>query len=100
MFTGYQYEAIGVLHEAMHTSKLDRDRINAAKELLAATKAPENTKIELDVSVTENSAVQQLNDQLAQFAAASLTHLKHGTTDLDKLGSMKAADDVLDAEVE
>jgi len=101
MFTGYQYEAVGVLYDTMKTAKLDRDKINAAKELLAATKAPENMKIELDVGVKENSAVQQLNDQLAQFAASSLTHLSAGTTDLNKLGAMKAvnADDIKDAEL-
>lgn len=100
MFTGMAYEAVGVLYETMKTAKYDRDRINAAKELLAATKGPENVKIELDVGVKENSAIMQLNEQLAAFASASLTHLRAGTTDLGKLGSMKASEDAIDAEVE
>ena len=101
MFGGMQFEAVGVLYETMKTAKMDRDKINAAKELLAATKAPENMKIELDVGIKESSAVQQLNEQLASFASASLSHLQHGNTDLGKLGAMKAQqDDVLDAEVE
>lgn len=100
MFTGMAYEAVGVLYETMKTAKYDRDRINAAKELLAATKGPENVKIELDVGVKENSAIMQLNEQLAAFASASLTHLQAGTTDLGKLGAMKASEDVVEAEYE
>lgn len=100
MFTGMQYEAVGVLYEVMKTARQDRDKINAAKELLAATKAPEGMKIELDVGIKENSAVQQLNEQLASFASTSLTHLQHGTTDLGKLGSMKPKSDIIDAEIE
>jgi len=100
MFTGWQYEAVGVLHETMHTARLDRDKIAAAKELLAAVKGPENMKIELDVGVRESSAVQQLNEQLAQFAKSSLTHLEAGSTDLGKLGSMKTNDEAIDVEVD
>lgn len=100
MFTGMAYEAVGVLYETMKTARYDRDRISAAKELLAATKGPENVKIELDVGVKESSAITQLNAQLAEFASASLSHLQAGTTDLGKLGAMKASEDAIDAEVE
>lgn len=100
MFTGYQYEAVGVLYNTMKTAKLDRDKISAAKELLAATKAPENMKIELGVGIKENSAIQQLNDQLAVFATSSLKHLQAGNTDLSKLGGMNAKETVIDAEID
>jgi hypothetical protein len=101
MFTGMAYEAVGVLYETMKTAKYDRDRISAAKELLAATKGPENVKIELDVGIRESSAITQLNEQLASFASASLTHLQAGTTDLGKLGAMRARDEeAVDAEYE
>lgn len=99
MFSGYRYKAIGVLAKEMETAQYSRDRISAAKELLAAVKGPESMKIELDVGIKENSAVQSLNDQLAQFASSSLIHLQAGTTDLTKLGSMKAKEEILDAEV-
>ena len=101
MFTGMQYKALGVLNEVMMTAKLDRDRINAAKEILTATKAPEHVKIDLDVGVKENSAVQQLNEQLAQMASKQKLMLESGTQTLDEFGAMKVkADDVIDAEVE
>jgi hypothetical protein len=77
----------------MENGKYDRDKINAAKELLAATKGPENMKIELDVGVSESSAVQQLNDQLAEIAGRSLKHLEAGATNLNELGAMKVTDD-------
>ena len=101
MFTGMQYQAVGVLHEVMMTAKLDRDKINAAKELLAATKAPENIKIDLDIGVKENSAIQQLNEQLAQVGSNQIKHLESGTTDLKKLGAMKVKreEDIVEGEV-
>lgn len=100
IFTGHRYKAIGVLADIMESGKYDRDRINAAKELLAATKGPENMKIELDVGVKESSAVQQLNDQLAEIAGRSLTHLQAGATSLNELGALKVKDDdILEGEL-
>ena len=93
IFTGYRYKAIGVLADIMESGRYDRDKINAAKELLAATKGAENVKIELDVGVSESSAVQQLNDQLAEIAGRSLKHLEAGSTSLKELGALKVLDD-------
>jgi len=100
IFTGHRYKAIGVLAEVMESGRYDRDRINAAKELLAATKGVENVKIELDVGVSESSAVQQLNDQLAEIAGRSLKHLEAGSTSLKELGALKVVDDdIIEGEV-
>lgn len=100
MFSGYRYKAIGVLANEMETAQYSRDRIAAAKELLAAVKGPENVKIELDIGVKESSAVASLNDQLAQMASRSLIHLEAGTVTLSELGSMKPKEEIIDAEVE
>ena len=102
MFTGMQYKALGVLNEVMMTARLDRDKINAAKEILAATKGPENVKVDLDIGVKENSAVQQLNDQLAQLAGSQKIHLEAGNASLKEFGAMKVKKevDIIDAEVE
>lgn len=100
IFTGHRYKAIGVLADVMENGKYDRDKINAAKELLAATKGPDNVKIELDVGVSESSAVDQLNDQLASIAGRSLKHLEAGATSLKELGAMKVIDsDIIEGEV-
>ena len=41
VFNGYRYRALGVLVSIMEDGKLDRERVNAAKEVLAATKGNE-----------------------------------------------------------
>lgn len=100
IFAGHSYKAIGVLAELMETARLDRDRINAAKELLAAVKGPENMKIELDVGVKESSAVQQLNEQLATIAAKQRSLLESGVSNLGELGGLKVKqDDAIEGEV-
>jgi hypothetical protein len=100
MFTGYRYKAIGILADVMENARYDRDRINAAKELLAATKGSENMKIELDVGVRENSAVQQLQEQLAVMAGKQKMLLESGAANLLEFGAMKVkADDVIEGEV-
>lgn len=88
MYRGWGFEAMGVLHETMHTAKLDRDKINAAKELLAIVKDPENQKIELEVGVSENSAVQSLQEQLAEMSRVQMERIQRGEKidDVQKLG--------------
>lgn len=93
MFQGTTYEAVAVLADRMHHARLDKDKISAAKAILEHVKPPENIKIELDVGVKENDAIQQLNDQLAGLAASQKTHLESGSADLKKLGSIKPRKD-------
>ena len=99
-YAGARFKAMDVLVREMTSAQYARDRISAAKEVLLALKEPENMKIELDIGVKETSAVASLNAQLAELASNSLRHLEAGTTTVSKLGSMKAKDDVIDAEVE
>jgi hypothetical protein len=100
IFTGERYKALGVLADVMKNGKYDRDKVSAAKELLAATKGPENIKMELDVGLSESSAVQQLNDQLSTIAGRSLQQLSDGVTNLKELGSMKVLDsDAIEGEL-
>lgn len=101
MFQGARYKAVAVLADAMVNARFDKDKINAADKLLSHVKPPENIQVELDIGVKESSAVQQLNDQLAQLAASQKVHLESGSTNLAQLGAMKVKDsDVIDAEVE
>ena len=101
MFTGARYKAIGVLAEVMETARFDRDKINAAKELLAATKGPENIKMELDIGIKQDSSVAQLNEQLAELAGKQMEHLQNGRANLGQLGALKPKneEDIEDAEV-
>ena len=99
LFAGLRYQAVNVLATEMTTAQYSRDRISAAKELLLAVKPPDNIKIDLDIGVKENNAIEQLNAQLATMASNSLVHLQAGTTDLNKLGSMRVVEDIEEVEV-
>lgn len=89
LFTGKRYEACMVLAELMVSSKLDKDKIAAAKELLAATKGAENIKIDLGVTTQENSATQNLMDQLAGIAARQQKMLESGASSLGEFGALR-----------
>lgn len=98
LFTGYRYKAVAVLADEMENAKYSKDRITAAKELLAATKGPENVKIALDVGVQESTAIEQLNTQLASIAARQKDLLESGATSLQEFGALKVKEDIVDAE--
>lgn len=93
MFTGARYRAVAVLANEMENAKFSKDRITAAKELLAATKGAENVKVELDVGVQENNAVQSLMDQLAETAARQKALLAAGVSSLDEFGALRVKED-------
>ena len=100
MFMGWRYKAVGVLADTMMNAKLDRDKINAAKELLVATKGPETKRIELDIGVKENSAIASLNEQLSVMAGKQVMLLESGARELSDFGSLKPKqEDVVDAEI-
>lgn len=98
MFTGARYRAVGVLATLMETAKYDKDRISAAKELLAATKGPEKLQVQLGVGAGESSAIDRLNDQLAMIAARQRGMLEAGATSLQELGAIKVIHDDLVSE--
>lgn len=98
MFTGARYRAIAVLADRMESSKLDKDKIQAADRLLTHT-TPKDFKIELDLGVTENSATTDLMDQLAVMASRQKELLEAGVNDLNDFGAMKPRDqDLLEGE--
>ena len=99
MFSGLRYKAVGVLANVMMTAKYDRDKVAAATQLLLATKS-DNIKVDLDIKVSENSAVTDLRTQLAQMAATQTAYLQSGTTTLQELGAMKPKGEYEEAEVE
>lgn len=100
MFMGERYKAVMVLADRMENAKLDRDKINAAKELLAATKGPENLKIDLGIGTKESTAVDAMMDQLANIAARQKSFLESGASNLSEIGALKVNNikDVTEAE--
>jgi hypothetical protein len=99
MFTGARYKAVGVLAELMVNARYDRDKINAAKELLAATKGPDNVKMELEVG--PNSAAidmqKQLFDQLSELSAQQHKRLMTGE-DIDSVQKLGLTTEIIDTE--
>lgn len=99
LFTGARYKAIGVLATIMETAKYDRDKIAAADKLLQHT-ANNNVKIELDIGIKENSAVQQLNEQLAAMANKQKQILLNETGTLKDFGALRPRSDIVEGEFE
>lgn len=89
IFGGHRMKAVGVLAELMESAKYDKDRISAAKELLAATKN-EDKRIELSVGMNSEakSLQESLDKQLNQLANNQLQMLNKGYSigDVQKTG--------------
>lgn len=100
MFQSHRYEAVGVLAKMMKTAPLAKDRVAAADKLLTHVKPPDNLKIEMDIGVKENTALKDLEAQLAAMAKASLDKLEKGDTSLKELGAIKPREEVIDAEID
>jgi len=101
MFQSQRYEAVGVLAKMMKTAPLAKDRVAAADKLLTHVKPPDNLKIEMDIGVKENTALNDLQDQLATMANEQLDKLEKGETSLKQLGSIRPKDeDAIDVEVD
>ena len=93
IFRGERYKAVLVLADLMQTAKLDRDKINAAKELLAATKAPDDA-IAININTPESNALEQFNDQLAGIASKQKDLLEAGLAGVNTFGGMKVEDTI------
>ena len=102
MFQAERYKAVTVLAREMQTAALSKDRIAAAKELLAAVKPPENVQIELGIGPNREARDLQLelNAQLAKLAANQKALLEAGVDLRDVQRTGIRLNDVQDAEVE
>ena len=97
LFQGAKYTAMSVLMKEVTEAAYSRDRIAAAKEILAAVKRPENQKVELEIGFndTVKSFQEQFDERMGKMAEMQLKRLQSGETikDVQKL-------DVLEAEYE
>lgn len=101
MFAGARYKALGVLAQVMETAKYDRDKINAAKELLAATKGSDNMKVELEIgpSTAAVSMQNKLLEQLSKISETQYARLTSGE-DIASVQNVGIGLDVIEADVE
>lgn len=90
MFLGYRYKAINTLATEMTEAKYSRDRINAAKFLLEATKGADQIQLDIGVGTTDRSInlQEQLNNNLSQLIAnqAALLDMGASIKDVQKIG--------------
>lgn len=100
MYMGERYKAVGVLANLMETANLDRDKINAAKELLAATK-DESAKIELEIGPNQEavSMQAQLDKKLNELASNQRKLLEAGIG-IDKVQKTGIQLDVIEGELD
>lgn len=101
LFQGARYKAVAVLMDEMENAAYSKDRITAAKELLANVKPPENSKVELEIGVSaETKSMQQsLEEQLAKVTEMQMKRLEAGE-DIRSIQKLGVKTDIIDAEVE
>ena len=103
MFIGARYKAIGVLADIMENGRFDRDKINAAKELLAATKGAEKMQLDIGIGTTDKAInlQEQLNQQIAQLVANQQAMLQLGGSikEVQRIGINLNNQDTVDAEL-
>jgi len=94
LFQGAKYTAMSVLMKEVTEAAYSRDRIAAAKEILAAVKRPENQKVELEIGFndTVKSFQEQFDEKMAKMAEMQLKRLQSGETikDVQKLDVIEA----------
>lgn len=97
LFQGAKYKAMARLMEEVDKAQYSRDRIAAAKEILAAVKAPENSKVQLEIGLSETAKTFQesLDEKLGKMVEMQLKRLESGETikDVQRL-------DIIEAEYE
>lgn len=71
-------EALNELAYIMVNGKSEMARVNAATAIIAATKQPEKTKIELDISVNNKDAINELRRATEELAMAQMNSIKAG----------------------
>ena len=103
MFMGARYKAIGVLADIMENGRFDRDKVNAAKELLAATKGAEKMQLDIGIGTTDKAInlQEQLNQQIAQLVANQQAMLQLGGSikEVQRIGINLSNQDTVDAEL-
>jgi len=99
---GDRYRAMGVLTDEMLNAALSKDRIEAAKAVITATKGPERTNLAMEVGLTQDAAkaVEDTNKKMSEIAQNQLKFIEAGYSveDVQKLYLKK--EDAIEAEID
>ena len=85
-------KALNVQAELMITAKSEKVRSDAAAHLMNALKMPETQKVELDVSVKEDSSLAQLRAATLALAAQQRQALQAGLVNAQQVAHSKVID--------
>ena len=104
MFQGARYKAVKTLADEMLTAQYSKDRISAADKLLTHVKPPENAKIELDVSVKQDSIIDKYDSMITELVKVQQQQIADGgnlreITNVDIIAKHDK-EDAIDAELE
>lgn len=76
-------KALNICANIMVTSESDKVRVEAAKAILDATKAPEKSQIQLDVTVNDTSGIKELKDLMQEVATKQIKQIEGGRRTVD-----------------
>lgn len=92
-------KALNVQCELMLTAHSEKVRSDAANSILTHLKVPEVTKVQLDIGVQENSAIQGLMDTMHGLAAQQQKAIQAGLMNAQQVAHSKIEVNMGDAEV-
>jgi hypothetical protein len=81
-------KAINKLAVLMVNSKSERIQLDAATELIKATKGPEVTKMQVDLAV-KNDSLEEFNNTLKDIAMKQVEFIESGTHTVKDMGALK-----------
>lgn len=82
-------KALNVQCELMLTANSEKVRSDAANSLLTHLKPPEVTKVELDIGLKKDSAMEDLKSTLAELALTQKQFISAGVTQVKDLAQQK-----------
>lgn len=93
-------EALNIAMKIAVKGRSEVARVQACNTILANTKPPETTKIELDLGIKESDAVLDLKASLADIASIQLDSISKGQVSVKELGALKPKEEeIIDVEL-
>ena len=71
-------KALNVCADLMVNGKSEKTQVDAARAVLEATRAPEKSKVELDVTVKDNSGIGELKSIMKEVAKNQVAQIESG----------------------
>lgn len=91
-------KALNVQAELMITAKSEKVRSDAANSLLSHLKAPETTKVQLDIGVKQSDSIDQLQAAVQALAAQQRDAIRSGIQTAQDVAHSKIIQEVVDVE--